>query len=520
MKTLAVSILATLLVACSSNTTQNSGIKNLLNQGQSPIVFSKEPTPVLVSVKSLQDIKLSQKVNILIKGPMNIIAAIDFADESLSVSVDAGVDLDKKFNVKFNNQTLDKYLTYLENKTGYDIKLIDSVVYVRSIVHKNFNLQTLSLDTSQIISSAQSEVSSNGQAPTEVSSNGQAPTEVSSNGQAPIIQQSTEWDKIVDQVGVIMNTHNDTNSNNTQDGNNDQSPSSLRNNNASKVPDSVITDNQKLGVITVMGLPSKVKQVEFYLDNLISKSNRQIHLQVQVLDITVDESVGQGINWNLISDQSSQFQVGNNATQIIDGAGIISIGTPVGGLIDLGKKITLDIMLELLAKQGKVRVDNQPNITVTNGDEAYISTGDEFSYVSGIEATPDDSGNVITTSVIDRMNIGIEMRVTPKILPDNRVVVGIVPIVSSLKSFSTLTSGSGDSLQEFQTPNVALQKLATKVIVESGKTIHLGGLIASKIANATKGLPDGGILDVFFKSAQKSLERREIVILITPTIVG
>jgi hypothetical protein len=33
-------------------------------------------------------------------------------------------------------------------------------------------------------------------------------------------------------------------------------------------------------------------------------------------------------------------------------------------------------------------------------------------------------------------------------------------------------------MQEFKTPNIALQKLRTQVIVESGKTIHLGGLIA------------------------------------------
>jgi type II secretory pathway component HofQ len=43
---------------------------------------------------------------------------------------------------------------------------------------------------------------------------------------------------------------------------------------------------------------------------------------------------------------------------------------------------------------------------------------------------------------------------------------------------------------------------------------------ASKVANAAKGLPGGGIMDMFFRGVQKSLERREIVILITPTIVG
>ncbi len=188
-------------------------------------------------------------------------------------------------------------------------------------------------------------------------------------------------------------------------------------------------------------------------------------------------------------------------------------------MLDLGKKITLDVMLNLLSKQGKVRVDNQPNITVANGREAYITTGDEFSYVASIDSKADAQGQVTTTSNVERMNVGVDMRVTPKILPDGRIAINITPVVSSLKSYSVLTSGSGSSIQEFKTPNIALQKLATQVIVESGKTIHLGGLIASKVANAAKGLPGGGLLDVFFKGDRRSLERREIVILITPTIV-
>jgi hypothetical protein len=46
----------------------------------------------------------------------NIIAAIDFADSTLSISPDSGVDLNKKFNIKFNNQTLGVYFDFLEGE--------------------------------------------------------------------------------------------------------------------------------------------------------------------------------------------------------------------------------------------------------------------------------------------------------------------------------------------------------------------------------------------------------------------
>jgi type II secretory pathway component GspD/PulD (secretin) len=389
---------------------------------------------------------LDKTVNISSKQPINIMAAIDFADNTLSVSPDADVDLNKKFNIKFNNQTLARYFNYLENITGYQIELSDGVVYIRSTQQMKWNLQSLSLNDSTILTSAKTEVGK------DTDTDSVAPKSISDN-----------WKQIISHIKTILGSKG------------------------------IVVDNQQLGTITAEGLPARVKRVDLWLNDLIKSSNRQIHLQVQVLDVTVDESVGRGINWNLISKQSAQFKIGNNAQQAIGGAGIISIGTPAGSVLDLGKKITLDVMLNLLSKQGKVRVDNQPNITVANGREAYITTGDEFSYVASIDSKADAQGQVTTTSNVERMNVGVDMRVTPKILPDGRIAINITPVVSSLKSYSVLTSGSGSSIQEFKTPNIALQKLATQVIVESGKTIHLGGLIASKVANAAKGLPGGGL---------------------------
>lgn len=507
-----LTLLMLMVSSCTTNENKESIdtiVEKMLSKEYSPIVFNPEPTPAFIVVKEPKDLKLEQKVNVSIKQPINIIAAIDFADSTLSISPDSGVDLNKKFNVKFNNQTLGVYFDFLENITGYHIELIDGVVYIKSIQTQTWHLQSLSLDNVEI-SSAKNDIGASTQ---------EKQTNVDS------------WDEIIKQVKIIMNLDDRPKflfkiikavKKGAQEGDKEEAKEEAE----EQIKAFSVVHNKQLGTVTVTGMPKKLEQVDIWLSGLIKSSNRQVHLQVQVLDVTIDESIGQGINWNLISKQSSskqssgQFQISNNSKQVIDGAGLISIGSPIGTALNLGNKISLSVMLNLLRKQGNVRVDNQPNITVTNGREAYITTGDEFSYIASIKSATDAQGQITTTSDIQRMNIGIDMRVTPKILPDNRIVVNIVPIISSIKSFTTLTSGSNNSTQEFKTPNIALQKLRTQVIVESGKTIHLGGLIASKVANAAKGLPDGGIMDMFFRGVQKSFERREIVILITPTIVG
>ena len=485
--------LALIMSGCNSNEYEkntSSKVKGMLSQKLAPVAFEKVPTPAFISIKEPQDLKLAQKVNVSVNQPINIIAAIDFADNSLSVSPDSGVDLSKKFHVKFNNQTLSRYFDYLQNITGYSVELNNGIVYIKSIQSKTWNLQTLSINNTLSLTSSNPKSNFKSKSKSGVKSN-------------------YAWMNIVNQVKSIVSSDGDN--------------KTIRSNRPSKSQEkkriALVMHNQQQGTISAIALPSKIKAVDAWLGGLIKSSNRQVHLQVQVLDVIVDESVGRGIDWSLISQQSSAFKIESKSKQEIKGSGYITLGTPESVVLDLGKKITLGAMLNFLRKQGKVKVDNQPNITVTNGREAYITTGDEFSYISSIESEKDAQGQVSITAEVQRMNVGVDMRVTPKILPDNRIVVDIVPIISSIKSFSTLTSGVEGSVQEFQTPNIALQKLTTQVIVESGRTIHLGGLIASKIASAVKGLPSDGIMNFFFRGVKKSLERREIVILITPTIV-
>ncbi len=491
----ATMLLSLIISGCGTNETKVSvddTIKNILSKEQSPIVFESEPTPAFIVVKSPKDKRLEKIVNIATNQPINVIAAIDAADSTLSVSADEKVDLKKIFIVKFNNQSMGSYFRYLENITGYALELNDGVVYVRSTQFKNWNLQSLSMVDEVRETSAKKDIQSS-----------------EGNDASKVLTTQTNWTAIINHVKNIMNGG----ASQTIQGSSKQT-TIFRD----KTP-VIVTDNQQLGTISAFGLPSRIQQVDQWIKRLISASNRQIHLQVQVLDVIVDDSAGQGINWNLISKQSSQIKISNASQQSSSGAGIASIGTVAGTVIDLGKKISLDFMLNLLRKQGKVKVSNQPNITVSNGREAYITTGDEFSYVESINAQKDAQGQVTITSNVDRMSVGVDMRVTPKILEDGRIVVKIVPVISSVKSFTTLTTGAGNSLQKFETPNIALQKLTTQVIVDSGKTIHLGGLIASKVASASKGLPGGGWMDFMFKGRKSSLERREVVILITPTIV-
>ena len=468
---LIVLISALLTYGCATNELELAKSKH--NVSKTKITFKKN-TPIYIKIHKKINKKIKRKVSI---SAVNIplISAITYIDSSFSIEPDTDVDLAQLINVKFHNKTIEEYFHYLSQISNYNIKSLgNGVVKISSFQEKTWNLQTLSMAQVKLKTKDDDDDDDDGGD--------------DDGGDGDGDDGASSWDSVLVNLENILGS------------------------------DAHVLTNKQMGTITAFAIPSKIKLADRWLSELIVSSNKQIHLNVQILDVSVDESVGNGIDWNLVLKNSSPFAIENRSAQSIDGAGSLTFKSLATNPLKLGKNITFDFMLKLLRKQGKVRTENQPNITITNGRTAFISTGDAFSYVSSVNviAGDADTPRIIETEVA-RTEVGITMQVTPKILEDSRIVISIVPIISSLKSFTQLGSEIDGTL--FKTPNIALQSLATQVIVNSGETIHLGGLIAEKIANSAKNLPKGSLLGIFFDGEIKKLERREIVILITPTIV-
>ena len=252
--------------------------------------------------------------------------------------------------IKFNN-TVINYLKYLSVISDYSFNIKNNIIYIKSIQKKTWNLATISQNDINLTSLT-----------------------LSSEGST-----NTKWKKILKDIKTLA-------------------------------PNLKVVSNQQLGLITAVGLPASILTIDEYLTTLKDSANQQIHLEVKVLDILVDKATGKGINWNIISSQSSKFQIGSTTKSNINEAGILSLGSIGGASISLGKKISLELLLNLLSRQGKVKIENQPNITITNGRKAYITTGDEFSYIKSINSIPGaDGSSPVVTSEIDRMTVGVNM---------------------------------------------------------------------------------------------------------------
>jgi len=186
--------------------------------------------------------------------------------------------------------------------------------------------------------------------------------------------------------------------------------------------------------------------------------------------------------------------------------------------------VTLNSVINSLREQGSVSVQSQPRLTITNGYTAYLGSTQEFSFVSNVEFLPLSTGNssnaasdTAITTQLSRVNVGIKIAVTPKLLDNGKILVNIVPFLSTIAGTTPIKSAG----EIYETPNIALQEMATQVITESGSPIYLGGLVVNRMLQNAKNLPiKNKALSKALGSASFEEENTELVIVVTPREVG
>jgi len=170
-----------------------------------------------------------------------------------------------------------------------------------------------------------------------------------------------------------------------------------------------------------------------------------------------------------------------------------------------------DDQTELLSTPRTVTLDNQA--AVLNVSEAFPV----FKVTSGGTQTG-------PTVDISYTNIGTILTVTPRISASDRVQLKVVPEVSALDGVDTQsvpTSGGGGTAQ-VSANRYSIRKIETQVLIPSGNTLVMGGLMSDNITQGRTKVPILGDLPGLgfaFRSSSKIRDKRNLILFVTPTIV-
>lgn len=233
----------------------------------------------------------------------------------------------------------------------------------------------------------------------------------------------------------------------------------------------------------------------------------QVVIEATIVEVDINDSLQYGVQ--------AFLQRNGDTFRSSPVAGAADPGGPGFSALLTASSGSTDIQMVLTALQSvsDVKVISSPYLTVTDGATSKLSVGDQIPFVTASQTSSSD-GSVTVTKEVETRDVGVILEVTPKIAPDNSVILEIVQEVSSARSEAT-TSGEDN-------PVVALRRLESTITVQSGATILLGGLIQERSDISKDGVPVVSKIPIIgeaFKQTEDVQKRSELLVLITPRVV-
>ena len=203
-----------------------------------------------------------------------------------------------------------------------------------------------------------------------------------------------------------------------------------------------------------------------------------------------------GTNFNAFGQPLSLFQ------PMPPGAGLYQV---------LGQDY--QVTLRAIAQSGSAKVISRPSILARNNQPATITVGQSVPLITSVRY--DNFGNAINS--VTYQDVGVILKVTPFITPDNLVEMIVQPQISSIDNSFTVPLGNGAAA-----PVIDVRSADTVVITPDGQTVIIGGLMADTKAASESKIPflgDIPLLGNLFKRRTKTGSNTELLIFLTPHIV-
>ncbi|HHJ63529.1 MAG TPA: pilus assembly protein, partial [Aquifex aeolicus] len=164
----------------------------------------------------------------------------------------------------------------------------------------------------------------------------------------------------------------------------------------------------------------------------------------------------------------------------------------------------LNLRLSAFERIGKIKNLAKPTVITINGQEATIKQGQEIPYQTAVIA-----GGAATPNIQFKEAV-LELKVLPIISPDGRILLDI-----KLKQDTP-------GVQTPRGPAINTKEVTTKVIVNDGDTVVIGGIIDTqnnRTNEGVAGLVRVPILKWLFGQESVSIRDVELLIFITPSIL-
>jgi type II secretory pathway component GspD/PulD (secretin) len=274
-------------------------------------------------------------------------------------------------------------------------------------------------------------------------------------------------------------------------------------------PSTKIYADEVINSVVALATPQDYKIIEKTIRKL-DVLQRQVVIEGAIAEVTLSNDLKLGIAWSFQAKIGALHGpvVSNGSELPKDANGLSGNGFTFVGLDSAG---VVRAVISALANESRAKLLASPHILVSDNHEARIQVGQQVPIVTGqTYGTP----GVAPIQTVQYKDIGIILKVKPQVNESGLVSMELSQEVST---FSTISLSAG-------TQDIILNKTeaTTSLVVQSGETIIIGGLIREDTSNSVSGIPylsKMPIIGYLFGDRTKQMTRSEIIILLTPRVI-
>jgi len=267
--------------------------------------------------------------------------------------------------------------------------------------------------------------------------------------------------------------------------------------------------NKNTNTIVLYGLENEVNEIEEFIKS-IDLNKEQVYVEAKIIEISHSKIKNIGLKYGLNSAMTSGNALYTLSSELGIKGGSVTI--PSGFELNypshlVKSSLNLWATLSLLEKNGALEIISEPSILALNNQESSIYVGKRQSIQTS--TTLDKNGNPIPH--IERTDIGLKLKVKPRITNDLKVMLDII-----------VEQEEANSSENSLAPVSDKKEIITSAIVESGENVILGGYIQNKTYKLNEKIPLLGNIPAIgelFKHKSNNTDKKSLVLILTPYIV-
>ena len=273
-----------------------------------------------------------------------------------------------------------------------------------------------------------------------------------------------------------------------------------------------ISAHEPLNALVITAPPSVMETMRAVIAELDARRS-QVLVEAIIVEVSEDLSRDLGVDWqtNLETDDAVYASGSLLPSILSDGIDVSNGVASAGSGLALGyfRNGSLRAVIRALEGNAKANILSTPSIVALDNEQASILVGSNVPFVTGSLQRAGDENPFQT---IQRQDIGITLEIKPRINNKNSLTLEIAQKVESLGQTDARTADIITNKRE----------LSTRVLIENGHVLVLGGLIRDEVKETETKVPllgDIPLIGRLFRGSSSSLVKSNLMVFIHPIIL-